>query len=35
MPEITCKECGKPIPGVDYNDKYVQCPHCGAVFSNE
>jgi len=23
----------KIIAGVDYNDKYVQCPHCGAVFS--
>jgi len=32
MPEIKCKECGKPIPIDDLNGKYVQCPHCGAIF---
>jgi len=33
--EIKCKECGLPVQGIDYKDKYVQCPHCGAVFAND
>jgi len=32
MPEIICKECGKPIPINSSKEKYVQCPHCGAIF---